>query len=340
MSQVAREIFYCPYTLKSRFTLNAKSRDSQREGALLRVDGGYADCFPWPELGDEPLAKQLEMLKSGELSDLTRRSLHFAEIDSKASVQEVNPWENLCLPPSHFLVTDFKIYEPTKEFSSLLNSLSAYPSVKIKMGSVHLSFAVTFLERLTSALEGSNIKIRLDFNESLNPDSADSFFSQLSESFFQRLDFVEDPCPWSPKVWETLNEKFKIRLGVDRALKSAVESEHDGGESQAFQLLVVKPAKVDSMQMAEWAAAHMKRLVVTSYMDHPVGQMCAAFTAAKILALHPLLLDTCGLLSENLFEESDFSRTMNNMIAQRVLPIKSGWGFEDLLSSLEWRKLR
>ena len=62
-----------------RYTLRMRS-GVVREGALLRVNDGFADVHPWPTLGDAPLDEQLALLARGELTPLTRASLRCAAL--------------------------------------------------------------------------------------------------------------------------------------------------------------------------------------------------------------------------------------------------------------------
>jgi len=50
------------YALVPRRTLSALAGTRTREGALLRVGGGFADIHPWPELGDAPLDERTQAL--------------------------------------------------------------------------------------------------------------------------------------------------------------------------------------------------------------------------------------------------------------------------------------
>ena len=53
-------IWYWPYELTPKRRLSAIAADAPRQGALVRIEDGFADVHPWPELGDEPLDGQLE----------------------------------------------------------------------------------------------------------------------------------------------------------------------------------------------------------------------------------------------------------------------------------------
>jgi O-succinylbenzoate synthase len=75
-------------------------------------------------------------------------------------------------------------------------------------------------------------------------------------------------------------------------------------------------------------------VVVTSYMDHPLGQLCAAYAAA-----YAGITTTCGLITHVLYEPDPFIERMQITDARLVPPGRSGFGFDDLLEGLPWRSL-
>ena len=93
---------YWKYELKPKRRLSAVAAEGPRHGALIRVDDGFADIHPWPELGDAPLDEQLAMLARGETTPLTRASLKFAAIDAAARRDGRGLFEGLTIPPSHW----------------------------------------------------------------------------------------------------------------------------------------------------------------------------------------------------------------------------------------------
>src|SRR4051794_17174160 len=104
-------IFYSPYELKPRASLSSRASAESRHGVLLKVEHpglgiGYADLFPWTELGDTPLTDQLELLKHRIHTPLTRNAIEFSQIDATARARGVSLWENLKIPESHALVID------------------------------------------------------------------------------------------------------------------------------------------------------------------------------------------------------------------------------------------
>src|SRR5712692_10341282 len=95
-------IWTARYTLVPRRALNARSVAAPRHGSLLRVDDGFADLFPWPELGDVPLDEQLALLERGLTTPLTSRSLQLASVDGAARRAGRSLFEGLMIPDSHW----------------------------------------------------------------------------------------------------------------------------------------------------------------------------------------------------------------------------------------------
>ncbi|HYH05440.1 MAG TPA: hypothetical protein VEK11_00115 [Thermoanaerobaculia bacterium] len=263
------------YTLVPRRRLSGVAREGAREGALLRVDGGFADLHPWPELGDLPLDTQLALLARGALTAQTRVSLRFAALDADARARGVSLFDGLTIPESHWPGND---------------PPSGFDTVKIK--------------GLQPVPE--HVRVRIDFNGTLTPDE----FLRLELP--ANVDFVEDPCPYDPAVWAELRKR--VRLALDR-----FEGEAD--------VLVHKPAI-----QTEWP--RHKDVVVTSYMDHPVGQYCAAYTAATH-DVNP----RCGLFTHVLYEPDAFFERVRSAGARLLPPGGTGLGFDDLLERLPWTSI-
>jgi O-succinylbenzoate synthase len=156
-------------------------------------------------------------------------------------------------------------------------------------------------------------RLRLDFNATLD---AGEFARVAATLPRERIDFVEDPCPYDGPTWRRLREETGLRLALDRTM--AIEG---------VDVLVVKPA----VQAVVTLPADV---VVTSYMDHPVGQLHAAAVAARI-ATNP----RCGLVTHVLFEPDAFSEQLRLEGARLVPPPGDGIGFDDLLLGLVWTRL-
>lgn len=262
-----------------RYTLRSRA-GATREGALLRVDDGFADVHPWPELGDAPLDEQLALLARGRTTRLTHASLRLAAVDREARLRGVSLFAGLTIPLSHWPGPD-----PPPGFDT----------VKTK-----------------GVLEvPPDVRIRIDFNARLTP----AEFLGIAETLpRERVDFIEDPCLYDRNLWQELRERTGLRLALDR-----FEGEAD--------VLVHKPAL-----QTEWPVHD--DIVVTSYMDHPVGQ----FGAAWIAATHQTNA-RCGLFTHVLYEPDAFLERVESEGARLVPPRGTGIGFDDLLERLPWKSI-
>ncbi len=162
------------------------------------------------------------------------------------------------------------------------------------------------------------VRLRIDFNRSLSPEA----FLMIAEGLpAERVDFIEDPCEYDASVWAALRQQTGLRLALDRPSEC-------GGliPPSAVDVLVVKPA-------IEEVPPDGREIVITSYMDHPVGQFCAAYFAAKSGA------SRCGLFTHVLFEPDEFIERIRADGARLLPPDGTGVGFDDLLERLPWKKL-
>ena len=276
---------YWKYELKPKRRLSAIAAEGPRRGALIRVDGGYADIHPWPELGDAPLNEQLALLARGETTPLTRASLKFADIDRAARRDERSLFDGLTIPPSHWPGPD---------------PPGGFDTVKLKS-----------IDRIPE-----HVRLRIDFNATLTPEEFVRIAATLPR---ERVDFIEDPCPYDAATWTDLRARTGLRLALDRGSVA--------GQRRGADVLVIKPA-IEEIPPTD------SELVVTSYMDHPIGQLCAAFAAATAG-----ITATCGLVTHVLYEPDPFIDRMQIDGARLIAPGGTGWGFDDLLEGLPWRTL-
>jgi O-succinylbenzoate synthase len=174
------------------------------------------------------------------------------------------------------------------------------------------------------------LRWRLDFNESLTPDAAVDFITGLGDKTRAAMDFVEDPCPYSDSSWRALHQKARVPLAVDREAST---------QSSAAQVMVIKPAIDEPFLLAEAAIAHRQKVVLTSYMDHPVGQTFAAWEAARLGLQFPGLPGLCGLQTHHLFEPDAFTEYLGPWSPEFTVPAGHGLGFDDLLDALPWTRL-
>ncbi|HKO59434.1 MAG TPA: hypothetical protein VJ276_26435, partial [Thermoanaerobaculia bacterium] len=156
------------------------------------------------------------------------------------------------------------------------------------------------------------VRLRIDYNALL---SADEFLEVAASLPAERIDFIEDPCPYDAATWRMIRERTGLRLALDRGL-----------EMEGVDVWVVKPA-VQELGPPD------RPIVITSYMDHPVGQLHAAFVAAQRTT------EVCGLVTHVLYEPNEFSESLRLDGARLVPPPGTGVGFDDALERLEWRRL-
>src|SRR6202008_1797962 len=139
----------------------------------------------------------------------------------------------------------------------------------------------------------------------------------------ERIDFIEDPCPYERATWAQLRQSTGLRLALDLA-----SGDRDGAGG-VFDVLVHKPSL-----RSEWPDADCE-IVVTSYMDHPVGQFGAAHSAATHNAAARF-----GLMTHVFYEPEAFIERVECAGARLLPPKGTGIGFDDLLESLAWTTLR
>lgn len=271
-----------------------------RHGMLLKVeypDGktGYSDLHPWPELGDEPLLQQYAQLKKGQLTNVAKRSLYFAKIDANARAEGVNLLKGRSVPESHFLA--YVGDEIPDE---------GWKTVKIKVGSHQIDALLAYLPTIQQ-------KVRLDCNCHADLD----FISEL-RPYLDRIEFIEDPAPFHSQRWKECLAKHHVTFAIDRLNKEILNDFPDC-------VNIYKPA-------VESFSPH-PRTVVTSYLGHPIGQLCAAYEAS-LLPVHL----TAGLNSHRIYEPNSFSEQLCWSGPKFKAPAGHGFGYDDLLDELEWRE--
>jgi hypothetical protein len=107
--------------------------------------------------------------------------------------------------------------------------------------------------------------------------------------------------------------------------------------------LVLKPAKyninhlLDSNSEFYQGVKESKiKLVVTSYLDHPVGITHAYIEALRVKKMFGDQFDTCGLFSMGAYEDNLFKVEENIQRGFCNVPLEFGIGFNQLLESQIW----
>lgn len=309
------------YELKAKSPLG-RSAGATRRGALLRFEFaegyGYADCHPWPEFGDESLSLQLEKLRAGVLTRLTQRAQTLARLDAAFRAKKISAFSGLQIPESHALAGN-------SDESSLEDwAKEGFKTVKVKANSEAKGLA-----SLTSTAKQLGLKLRIDFNAALDLKQASTIFDALCASA-DAIDFVEDPILYDPKSWQSLRKRFPLRLALDRDLP---------GDDVSTDLLVHKPAIQDHSAVVDFAEKSGTKLVVTTYLDHPLGVSSAAWVASRAADKLGGQLETCGLMSHLVYEEEPFSAALRRSGATLFPPEGTGFGFDGLLRDTHWENL-
>jgi O-succinylbenzoate synthase len=311
------------YALKSRGALNAVSVRRTFEGALVEVNGGVGCLHPWPEFGDEGVEDQLHILKNGGTTKVIERALRMAAVDGAARRAGVSLFEGQEVPLSHYS------WDGNGDFDEQVERVlrEGWRAVKTK-GTKDLLGLVTWMERFANAAPG--VQMRVDFNSCLSEADFVTWWGMLGEKVRGMVDFVEDGFGYQAGRWEAVRKACGVRLALDKALRGAVSG---------FDVAVLKPGRRDWRVMVSELPATVP-VVLTSAMDHAIGQSFAAWEAACALRELGSRVDRCGLCTEHLFEQDAFFERMGSRGGVLTVDREgTGLGFDEVLRGLDWVNL-
>jgi O-succinylbenzoate synthase len=316
-----KKIYIWHYRMKTKARLNAKSTRREVEGALVRIGGGFACLQPWVELGDPSLEKCLADLIGARHWPMVRRAVRCAQFDEVAREHGDSLFEDMEIPASHATLAK-------RNAEQIQNAAErGFTIVKLKCG-INPEAESGFVAEMSAAFP--SLRWRLDFNETGTAAHVAAFVEALPQDVRRKIDFIEDPCPFSTASWAELYKKTRICLALDR---------ESGPNQSGAQVMIIKPALDEPLLLGEAAAACGQRLVVTSYMDHPLGQCFAAWEAARLALTLPGCVDVCGLQTHHLFEEYLFSEQLGEWSPTFRPPEGTGLGFDELLGVLPWKRI-
>lgn len=164
---------------------------------------------------------------------------------------------------------------------------------------------------LLQAIAAFPILWRLDGNNRHTKAAVVHFLERCSH--LSHIEFFEDPFPAS-EGWETRPVPFAF----DR-----------GEEPASYDIRVFKPALHTPEE------PFTRPVCVTSYLGHPLGQVADAFVAHSLAGVI-----TSGLLSHRVYPTNRFSERLSWCGPRFTHPGGTGFGFDDLLANLPWRKRR
>jgi O-succinylbenzoate synthase len=177
----------------------------------------------------------------------------------------------------------------------------------------------------------------LDFNARTSFNQLSAFLNALG-SHLEWIDFIEDPCPFEARTWTFIQKQWNVRLALD-CIPFGFKFEALLDRS-AVSVFIIKPAIQDTNRLFQVADRLQMPIVVTSYLDHPLGQVCAAWIAAQRRRIGPHhLLETCGLVSHMAYDSHPFSEQLGAWTPQLKLPLGTGFGFDKLLKEQKWERV-
>ncbi|KYG63276.1 hypothetical protein AZI85_04385 [Bdellovibrio bacteriovorus] len=326
------QISYSPYSLQPLQALNAVAGAGAREGVLLKIewaDGlkGYADLHPWPELGDLTLEEQLSNLRRGKMSAQIEQCFWLARRDAQARKDGKSLFDAGEKLKNNFLLSDFSAVKP-----GFLDELKkeGFTTLKIKVGR-NLQEEAELLTHIAAA----GLKIRLDFNAVATWQIFERFMGSLPATVKPSIEYVEDPFPFDVAAWSEAKKLVKI----------AVDNQYDKVpweklQKAPFDVIVIKPAKIDVDKAISQCKQWNLKATVTSYMDHAVGIAHAAAVAMELKKLHGEMILEAGCLTHRQFKMDTFSAELNTQ-GPYLLKVKGhGIGFDKLLEGVPWHQLK
>lgn len=330
-------IYFHNYTLYSRGSLNAVSQRREFHGALIKVDDGIGCLHPWPEFGDAPVNEQLNIFRDGGTSKVIESALRMAAVDGEARRRGVSLFAGLAIPPCHYSWDSHQDVET--QMQRVIEE--GWPAVKTK-GWGNIPEVLQYLDvfcsstfqcrdtRPNSTLECRATKVRIDFNSCLSEPQFIEFLMTMPDPVRSMLDFMEDPFPYDAQRWANVQHQYGVRLALDKQLCGAREG---------FDIAVLKPGRREWREMIYGMSSHV-RIVMTSAMDHAIGQSFAAYEAAMAWREIGDRMDLCGLATNHLFaQDAFFERLSAHGGKLEVDRSGTGLGFDDVLQKLPWMKL-
>ncbi len=340
------KMWIAPYELQPRGSLNNRSSGTVRAGSLIRIEtergDGFADIHPWPELGDETLSEHLDSIISGRPTRLAERSLWFAQKDALYRSRGESAFREVKIPESHFFIPDIFVTGVDRLQAMIQDG---FRTVKIKVGRNVQAELQIFQHMAPGWPEG--LQIRLDFNSNLSPEEADDYLDRLPAQIKKRIEFIEDPTRFSVETWAGLYSRRGLPLALDLEADNEVRIQR-ALEGESIQYVVIKPAVQNAERIADLVnsvsankpSAREVKFSVTTYLDHPIGQVSAAWVAALLNTKYPDRMATCGLLSHlSAYEPNEFSELLENRGPNLIPPEGRGFGFNDLLQRQNWKAL-
>ncbi len=287
---------------------NARSTRRVLEGFLIRSGDGFGCVHPWPELGDPDVEELLAALRDGRRHRLLERAMACAAVDGAARREGRSLFDReegagsplYNIPRSHATVVG------DADFPAL--AAQGFRAVKLKTHGADAGV----VERVRTAAE-AGLRVRIDCN------GTGIAALRALRPWAESVDFIEDPEPYDAARWREIRAELGMPLALDRL---------EGVDAGGYDVRVLKPA-------LETCELRSLPVVFTSYMDHPLGQMFAAWEASRYTGQQL----EAGLLTHHLFEPDAFIQAVRSEGPQLLPPGGTGLGFDALLEALPWERL-
>ncbi len=259
---------FCPYRLPIEAPISSQSREEVIEGLLLKEGNFFSVFQKWPAT-------------SWEIQEMLLKQHHLSELKSDFPFWS-GRYEDLLLQYGYrFDDGDCMLARPRVHISG--GSLASHDReslerlsrnaqmnsdslVKFKMG-VDLPKE---RELLLSALD-LPFRLRMDFSNSLSYHECHSFLESLPLEVIAQIDCLEDPCEYSDRDWAALKKEFEVLLASD--------FQKDKSACHEADYWVVKISQNFQLEL-DLALTSNKKILITSNMEHPIGEAYAYFMAA------------------------------------------------------------
>lgn len=320
LSSEILKVWISPYELK------LKQKNRFRSGALLKVeftDGktGHADLHPWPEKGEASLEVHLKLLKEKKFTLLLERTIAIARVEALAVAKKINLLSSLNIPLSHYLISDIETF-----FEADKMLAQGFKVFKVKLKSPLKRQTEKLLDLMR--ILGSVVKWRVDFHDHLNEWQWKEWIQEYIMKFPTRnLDFIEVPVNYKEKIW--LKSKRNPFLALDVW----------GGENTLpVAVLVWKSSRKSVDQLLKKRSAGLfQRVIFTHSLSHPLDQLSSAYFAAQFYKIEPRLKEVCGLIQRDFYETHKC--TLPDTGSFFPCLSGTGWGFDQYLNRLSWKKV-
>lgn len=327
MTKILR-IDHSRYELEFKYHPNSKTNALKRFGVLLRFlfkdyGFGYADCHPLEEFGDASVQDQIDLLREKKFSELTQRSSYFALLDAKFRDQKLSAFHSDLknkITKNHFTAPAF-----LKKEDILAKKNEGFEKFKFKFGR-HIPNEINYLNDTYQFFLDNKLKIRIDYNGAIKKSEV---FEELKK-YKNIIDFIEDPFDTmtveNKKYLEESISDLNFAIDFTNADKLSLND-----TQKIFSYRIIKPARNNILKQKNFSK---QKIVFTSSMDHPLGQICALYESC----LYPTS-EHSGLLTQHLFEPNPYSEQLLINDAA-LMPVEGfGFGFDHLLKKENWQNV-